>query len=164
LPLMTTICRHLAGGGHPTASDRPTNLSDSTLINSNIGPGNGSGHVAAELRLALRRVEVEVFRITSRHDKGATSLIVEGKLIGACVEELEKCWRAATGAEPYEPISVDLTSVCFIDDSGKQLLTRMHERGTKFIAAGLLAKLLIEEIECAESISTGPTKASYSPE
>jgi len=98
--------------------------------------------------------ETEVLRITTRHNLGATCFIVEGKLVGACVEELEKCWRAAASAESGGPISVDLTDVYFIDESGKQLLTRMHEQGTTFLAAGLMAKFLIEEIKCAESTST----------
>jgi len=94
-----------------------------------------------------------VLRITTHHDLGATSFIVEGKLAGACVEELEKCWWAAASAKSEDPISVDLTSVYFIDESGKQLLTRMHEHGTKFLAAGLMAKFLIEEIKCAKITS-----------
>jgi hypothetical protein len=105
-----------------------------------------------------------VLRITTRNDLGNTCFIVEGKLAGACVEELEKCWQAATSTESEGPISVDLTSVFFIDESGKQLLTRMHEQGTRFLAAGLMAKLLIEEIECAESISTCGAKVTPSRE
>jgi len=104
----------------------------------------------------------EVLRITTRHDLGATCFIVEGKLVGACIEELEKCWREAASAESEAPISVDLTSVYFIDESGKQLLTRMHEQGTTLLAAGLMAKFLIEEIKCAESASTCETKVATS--
>jgi hypothetical protein len=118
--------------------------------------------VASELRLAFAREETEVLRITTRHDLGTTCFIVEGKLVGACVEELEKCWRVAASAESEGPISVDLTSVYFIDESGKQLLTRMHEQGTTFLAAGLMAKFLIEEIKCAESTSTCGTKVAPS--
>jgi hypothetical protein len=118
--------------------------------------------VASELRLAFAGEETEVLRITTRHNSGATCFIVEGKLVGACVEELEKCWRAAASAESEGPISVDLTSVYFIDEFGKQLLTRMYEQGTTFLAAGLMAKFLIEEIKCAESTSTCGTKVATS--
>jgi hypothetical protein len=114
--------------------------------------------VASELRLAFAGGEAEVLRITTRHDLDTTCFIVEGKLVGASVEELEKCWRAAASAESERPISVDLTSVHFIDESGRQLLTRMHEQGTSFLAAGLMAKFLIEEIKCAESTSSCGTK------
>ena len=105
-----------------------------------------------------------MFRIHIKRGSESTALTVEGKLIGLWVTELEKCWRAAASAESEGPISVDLTSVYFIDESGKQLLTRMHEQGTTFLAAGLMAKFLIEEIKCAESTSTcgmkAPTSAS----
>jgi anti-anti-sigma regulatory factor len=88
-----------------------------------------------------------VLRITTRINSRAVRLIVEGRLAGACIGELERCWRATTATESTESILVDLSSVTFIDASGKQLLTRMHEQGIRLVASGLLAKSLIEEIE-----------------
>ena len=61
-----------------------------------------------------------------------TRFVVEGKLAGACTGELEKCWQAATSAGSEGSILVDLTGVTFVDAPGKQLLTRMHERGPDF--------------------------------
>ncbi|HXM36820.1 MAG TPA: hypothetical protein VN920_16610 [Pyrinomonadaceae bacterium] len=88
-----------------------------------------------------------MLRITTRIDSEATRLIVEGKLAGACVGELEKCWRATASAKSPESILVDLSSVTFVDASGKQLLGCMHEEGIILVASRLLAKCLIEEIE-----------------
>ena len=90
-----------------------------------------------------------MLRITSCINSEATRLIVEGKLAGACVGELEKCWRETASTKSPELILVDLSSVTFVDASGKQLLAGMHKRGTRFTAGGLLAKCLIEEIECS---------------
>jgi len=101
-----------------------------------------------------------VLRITTCTNSGTVRLIIEGKLAGACIGELEKCWRATASTESPECILVDLSSVTFIDASGKQLLTRMHEQGTTFFAAGLMSKFLIEEIKCAESTSTRGMKAT----
>lgn len=78
-----------------------------------------------------------------------TSLVVEGRLVGAYVGELERCWRASVSKESAESILVDLSSVTFVDPAGKQLLKHMHEQGTRFTAAGLLAKSLIEEIKAS---------------
>jgi hypothetical protein len=94
-----------------------------------------------------------MLRITTCCDSGITRLVVEGKLAAACVRELEKCWQAARPLESQGSILVDLTSVTFVDAAGKQLLTQMHEQGTRFLAAGLMTKFLIEEIESGESIS-----------
>ncbi len=86
----------------------------------------------------------EVIRITCHNDKATTRLILEGKLAGACVEELDRCWQllALNGST----LLVDLTSVSFIDDRGKQLLKRMHDRGAKLVSSGLMSKCLIAEI------------------
>jgi len=88
-----------------------------------------------------------VLRVTTRNHSGSTRLVVEGKLAGACVGELERCWRAIAAEDAPEKILVDLSSVTFVDVAGKQLLTQMHDQGIRFVASGLLAKCLIEEIE-----------------
>jgi anti-anti-sigma regulatory factor len=87
-----------------------------------------------------------VLRITTRIDSEAIRLVVEGRLAGACVSELERCWLASTSKESQQAILVDLSSVTFIDACGKQLLAHMHGQGIKLVASGLLARCLIEEI------------------
>ena len=103
--------------------------------------------MASQLLTASGGKESAVLRITTCIDSGATRLVVEGRLAGACVSELERCWRATAPTESPESIFVDLSSVTFVDACGKELLTHMHEQGIRLVASGLLAKSLIEEIE-----------------
>ena len=74
-----------------------------------------------------------------------TRLLLEGKLAGEAVTEVERCWNAASATKGA--VSVDLTGVSFIDSQGKQLLTKMFEKGTRLFSKGLMAKCFIEEIE-----------------
>ena len=92
-----------------------------------------------------------MLRITTNTNSEVTRLIVEGKLAGACVGELEKCWRATASAKSSASILVDLSSVTYVDACGKQLLAYMHEQGIRLVASGLLATCLIEEIERSEA-------------
>lgn len=92
-----------------------------------------------------------MLRITPCIDSEATRLVVEGKLAGPCVGELEKCWRETASTKSPGSILVDLSSVTFVDAAGKHLLAGMHQQGTRFTAAGLLAKCLIEEIENSDA-------------
>jgi len=95
--------------------------------------------------------ESAVLRITTCINSEVTHLIVEGKLAGACVGELEKCWRETASTKSSRSIWVELGSVTFVDAAGKQLLAGMHRQGTRLTAAGLLAKCLIEEIESSDA-------------
>jgi hypothetical protein len=103
--------------------------------------------------LVVRAIRVKIWLVeflnplATCDNSDGTRLLVEGRLAGACVHELEKCWRETASTKSPESILVDLSSVTFVDTAGKQLLARMHERGTRFTAAGLLANDLIEEIE-----------------
>jgi hypothetical protein len=87
----------------------------------------------------------EVIRITCHDESAVTRLVLEGKLAGACVDELDKCWRDARGK--WSSLLIDLTSVSFIDDRGKQLLKRMHDHGATLISSSIMSRCLIEELE-----------------
>jgi hypothetical protein len=41
---------------------------------------------------------------------------------------------------------VDLTSVAFIDEEGKNLLEKMHGEGVEFVASGCMNKCIVERI------------------
>jgi len=86
-----------------------------------------------------------VIRITAQQESSTTRLFLEGKLAGRCVDELDKCWQTCPSSEV--PMLVDLTNVSFVDDHGKELLARMHNKGIKLFSTSLMTKCLIEEIE-----------------
>jgi len=88
-----------------------------------------------------------VLRVTVSNNSGIKHFVVEGKLAGACVAELEHCWHSEDLKEFPAKVYVDLTNVTFVDAAAKDLLKRMHESGIKFVAHGLLPKCLVEEIE-----------------
>jgi hypothetical protein len=103
---------------------------------------------ASRLQVSERHSFVDalnsMIRITDRKESGKTKLVLEGKLAGPCVRELEKCWLTSS---QQQEIEVDLTSVGFIDDYGRQLLSRMHQKGIRLVSTRLMTKSLIEEIE-----------------
>ena len=89
----------------------------------------------------------EVIRITCHNESAITRLVLEGKLAGACVDELDKCWHDEPAR--WSTLLIDLTSVSFIDDRGKQLLKKMHDHGATLISNSLMSRCLIEEIDQA---------------
>lgn len=72
---------------------------------------------------------------------------VEGRIAGPWVEELERSWREAAAAQGAARIEVQLAGVSYIDDAGKQLLRKMHQSGTRILAAGCLTRAIVEEVE-----------------
>lgn len=85
-----------------------------------------------------------MIRITGFNESGKTRFVLEGKLAGASVSEVEKCWLKSSAQDEVE---IDLTNVGFVDECGKQLLLRMHGNGTHLISTRLMTKSLIAEIE-----------------
>lgn len=88
-----------------------------------------------------------MLRITTEVKRGKTILSVEGRLAGAFVGALEKCWRERPGAEK---VRVDLCGVSFIDAAGKVLLKEIYRQGGKLVAEGCLNEAIIHEIERSE--------------
>ena len=86
----------------------------------------------------------ELIRISCHSEAANTRLVLEGKLVGACVDELDKCWHEAP--DKWSSLLIDLSSVSFIDDRGKQLLKKMHDKGAQLVSCSLMSKCLISEI------------------
>ena len=94
-----------------------------------------------------------MLKITMQIAAGVMSFALEGKLAGPWVKELELCWRSAAGTQQIHPVRVDLSSVTFIDEEGKDLLDRMYREGAKLMAAGCLNKCIVEGIMQSEERS-----------
>ncbi|HWP59209.1 MAG TPA: hypothetical protein VNL14_15045 [Candidatus Acidoferrales bacterium] len=82
-----------------------------------------------------------MLKITPVAEEGKTTVELEGKLAGPWVEELERFWSGMAG-----PARMSLKAVTFVDDKGKELLKKMHERGVELIAQGCMTKAIVEDI------------------
>jgi outer membrane protein TolC/anti-anti-sigma regulatory factor len=87
-----------------------------------------------------------MLKITTIREERLTTLELEGKLAGAWVKELEKCWGEELRASPGTPIQICLRAVSFIDSAGKELLAEMHRQGAELVALGCMTRAIIAEI------------------
>ena len=88
-----------------------------------------------------------MLRIYIHDEVPMTSFVLEGKLVGPWVTELEKCWETALAANCSRGILVDLADVTFMDSKGKALLARMRRKGVKLLSNGVLINAIVAEIE-----------------
>lgn len=91
-----------------------------------------------------------MFRITSSMEDGEIVLKLEGCLAGACVQELESCWRAASATHP---VRVDLREVCHVDEAGRKVMMSMYRAGVRLMTRGCVMPELVREI--AETVDGG---------
>jgi anti-anti-sigma regulatory factor len=91
-----------------------------------------------------------MLKITTNNDHGRTSFELEGRLMGAWVEELKSCWQQAVAAN--QRVVVRLKEVTFVDEWGRKLLADMHRQGVTLAAEGCMTKAIIEEIMRGESL------------
>ena len=75
------------------------------------------------------------------------SLMLEGRLVGPWVRELENSWQRALAAEPRRSILVNLANVSFVDSDGIELLTRMCRQGVRLESTGIMMNSIVEQIE-----------------
>ncbi len=86
-----------------------------------------------------------MLKISRSEDTAGVALDIEGRLAGPWVAELEQCWHRemhATG----KPLSVRLSAVTFIDDSGKQLLAQMADQGAHIQGNGCMIRAIVAGI------------------
>ena len=91
-----------------------------------------------------------MLKITVHDTAGHLRIELEGRLAGAWVCELEQCWYSAKTSHPQRPLTVDLTSVTFIDQAGRYLLRLMHRDSVSFVTSSLMWQDIIEDITDAQ--------------
>lgn len=87
-----------------------------------------------------------MLRITANDNPRTLTFRLEGRLEGAWVRELEKCWRTLLASGGRPTVCVDLTDVTHIDAAGKARLAEMHEQGAEFIVGDCETKAIVAEI------------------
>ena len=96
-----------------------------------------------------------MMRIRVEDQTKTTTLYVEGKLAGDCVDELRRVWTSVRNDSPGKETVIDLCAVRVVDGAGKKLLCQVYNWGTRLAGSGLCISPLIEEITsgqpCAES-------------
>jgi outer membrane protein TolC len=87
-----------------------------------------------------------MLRISVLNDPSVTRFKLEGKLAHEWVAVAEKAWLALLNISPRSPVVVDLNSVSFVDDPGRDLLAQFHSAGATLVGTGPWIGALIEEI------------------
>jgi anti-anti-sigma regulatory factor len=91
-----------------------------------------------------------MLRIYIHDEVPVTSFVLEGKLVGAWVKELEKHWESALATNPSRTMLVDLADVSFIDSEGRALLARMRQKGVRLLSTGVLINAIVAEIDAQQ--------------
>ena len=90
-----------------------------------------------------------MLRISVANGPQGTTVTLEGRVVGAWVEELGSCWqhlrRSAT-----RPIQVDLDGVMFVDAAGKSVLRTMRADGARLTATTLVMRAVVDEITASD--------------
>ena len=89
-----------------------------------------------------------MLRISVKNDQPHKQLLleVEGRLAGPWVEELERSWKAERQRVPSAEIVVRLSNVTYIDDAGKELLSKIFGAGAKLEGGGCMVRAIIARI------------------
>jgi hypothetical protein len=86
-----------------------------------------------------------VLRVTTRQSDDGCSLILEGRVKGPWVAELEKAWQAALKSRTDgEVVVVDLSAVSFADWRGRKLLREMRNQGAKLVGGSIFLSKMLE--------------------
>ena len=85
-------------------------------------------------------------RMTIRAEACRTTISLEGRLDGACVEDLRACWLEALAARGPATVRIDLADVTFVDPAAKSFLRIAHAQGTELTATDVMCRGVLDEI------------------
>lgn len=87
-----------------------------------------------------------MLKITVLNNAAEQKMVVEGRLAGPCVSELEAAWNQARLVGCDGQIVVDLSELTSIDPRGKAALRTMISEGALLVANGVYTNYLIESL------------------
>ena len=86
-----------------------------------------------------------MLRIRVREEVKKGRIQAAGKIAGPWVAELENTWRSVQA--PGKEIEIDLKDFTYVDEAGRQLLSRMRQQGAHLVdAANLGVNLAKDEV------------------
>ena len=87
-----------------------------------------------------------VLRISVKENPGALWLIVEGRLVGPWVDELQRLCEERGAPAIGLKTTVDLTGVTAMDNRAQALLDDLFRRGAAFRCSDVMNQYLVEQI------------------
>ena len=94
-----------------------------------------------------------MLKITRQTSSKSVMLVLEGRLAGPWVDELERSWRENRSLSS-STLVIDLTGVTFIDQEAKTVLAHMCREGAELVAAGCCTKSIVEEIKSSVQMAS----------
>ena len=100
-----------------------------------------------------------MLRITVHDEPESLTFLLEGKLAGTWVQELQECWQRTIANRTGAAVRFDLTEVSYIDAAGKLLLSQAHKQGVELFASGCLMRAIVAELSNARTPEKGNSKS-----
>jgi hypothetical protein len=85
-----------------------------------------------------------MIRILTADGPASTTVTVDGRLAGDCIDPVETCCTQAISRG--KPVQLFLRDVSTIDESGRALLCRLAARGVRLKAAGIYSSYIVGAI------------------
>jgi hypothetical protein len=87
-----------------------------------------------------------MFKISIVDTPSRRTLLVEGTLIGAWVDELGTTWRNASQDLRGRKLVIDLTNVTVINREGEDALFDLMKKGVNFSSSGVLTRHVLKQL------------------
>jgi anti-anti-sigma regulatory factor len=111
-----------------------------------ISKDQAKGIASDRLALSMHSVEPTMLKVTTHVREEGTTLVLEGRLCGACIAEAERGWHDALSHAGNLKILIDVAGVTFVDSAGELLLMNMLQRGAAIQVGGVLMRHLVDEL------------------
>jgi anti-anti-sigma regulatory factor len=88
-----------------------------------------------------------MLRIHIEERCSVVTIRLEGRLSGAWVAVLDRCWQSTLASSTKKPLIIELEAVAYVDGPGEWLLQEMHKSGANLVGRGTWSRYLVEQIQ-----------------
>jgi hypothetical protein len=104
-----------------------------------------------------------VANLTFSDEASEFRIAIAGQFCGPCVAEAELRWQRALSEVSARRITIDISSLAGYENSGRNLLRRMHRHGAAIAAATPRSLIFLAEITAARRLGPIPSLIPKAP-
>lgn len=101
------------------------------------------------------------FRVSEIDSRSRTTILIDGDLVGDCVQIVEDCCNRAMSLG--KRIHVFLRDTLVVDEAGRTLLRRLGAKGARLHASGIYTSYILKTLNPVGTKTANPTSGTRRP-
>lgn len=122
----------------------------------------GASTLDSSVHCSIARRQSATFRVSEIDSRSRTTILIDGDLVGDCVQIVEDCCDQAMSLG--KRVHIFLRGALVVDEAGRALLRRLRANGARLHAIGIYTSYILETLNPARTKTPNVASGTRRPD